>query len=583
MELTNRNNSVDCLKGLAILAVVLYHFGYLPSGFLGVDVFLTIGGYLIIPKLMTDIIKGTYNPFLFIWKRITRFIPLIIIISVFALAIGWFLMLPDDYENLSESVFASNIFANNILQSITVENYWKAVNQFKPLLTTWYLGLIVQIFLIIDVAFYLISLITQALKFRSNTISVIVVISLIFLAIVSLVFYLFAPISYNTKYYSALYRIWEFLIGGIIGIGVISKNINLRKLGFYIGYVILFLFILDYSPFSILYCHIAVVLSTSVILLCSYGRMKRTLLSQVGCMTLSIYLWHQFILAFNRYIFYYDMNTLHIALLFIIIAIVSYISYKIIEPIRLNKRRIILVFLSGWICVMTLSYWIYSRAGVVRDIPELHLSYDKPLEMRNTEYIDRFYAYCGPFSEDKINVLIIGNSFARDFAACLEEWDDDNITNIMYSSNPDWDDDRFRLCDYIFYYGSKSQLESNIKDKIKPNTKIYGIGPKYYGNSLGPIYSHRFKKDYYRSTIDIPANIIEDNNNLRAEWGENNYIDFITLSTDVPGKIKVFTPDSLLISFDGMHLTKWGARYYSKLIDFYTIFQNGKENKYEIH
>ena len=74
-------NDLDLLKGFAILAVVLYHSGIFPSGYLGVDAFLVINGFLIVPRLIRDIQNGSFNFFTFLEKRIMRLLPLMLLAS----------------------------------------------------------------------------------------------------------------------------------------------------------------------------------------------------------------------------------------------------------------------------------------------------------------------------------------------------------------------------------------------------------------------------------------------------------------------------------------------------------------------
>ena len=68
--------------------------------------------------------------------------------------LGYFVMLPDDYENLSQSVIATNGFGNNILAAITTENYWDISNDNKPLMHTWYVGVVMQFYLVYPSQFF---------------------------------------------------------------------------------------------------------------------------------------------------------------------------------------------------------------------------------------------------------------------------------------------------------------------------------------------------------------------------------------------------------------------------------------------
>ena len=138
----------DLIKAVAILAVVLYHFGLMQYGYLGVDIFFVVAGYLTGKSIQRSREKGKPGYFGFLIKRLIRLLPLVLIASIVCLLIGCFLMLPDDYENLAESVVATNFFSNNILQCITTKNYWDVVNNYKPLMHTWYLGVLFEAYIL---------------------------------------------------------------------------------------------------------------------------------------------------------------------------------------------------------------------------------------------------------------------------------------------------------------------------------------------------------------------------------------------------------------------------------------------------
>ena len=80
-------HDLDLLKGLAIIAVLLYHAGWCKSGYLGVDLFFVLNGYLVVPKVMNEIRGGRFSYFVFIEKKIFRLLPLVLIVSVLSLAI----------------------------------------------------------------------------------------------------------------------------------------------------------------------------------------------------------------------------------------------------------------------------------------------------------------------------------------------------------------------------------------------------------------------------------------------------------------------------------------------------------------
>jgi peptidoglycan/LPS O-acetylase OafA/YrhL len=127
---------IDGLRSIAVLAVIVFHMRYLPNGYLGVDVFFAISGYLITKIVYNEAVNSQFSIINFYLRRIRRIIPLVLFTTFIALLVGIFVMLPDDLENLSQSVFATNFFANNILLLKTVGDYWATVNEFKPLMHT---------------------------------------------------------------------------------------------------------------------------------------------------------------------------------------------------------------------------------------------------------------------------------------------------------------------------------------------------------------------------------------------------------------------------------------------------------------
>jgi peptidoglycan/LPS O-acetylase OafA/YrhL len=120
--ISKRIKYYDVLKAVAIIAVVLYHIGVCQNGYLGVDVFFVLAGFFTSNSIDNHIATNRWY-FKFIKQRIFRILPLLIIAGIICMAFGWFMMLPDDYENAAQSVVATNFFGNNILQAITTRDY----------------------------------------------------------------------------------------------------------------------------------------------------------------------------------------------------------------------------------------------------------------------------------------------------------------------------------------------------------------------------------------------------------------------------------------------------------------------------
>ncbi|MCM1048285.1 MAG: acyltransferase [Clostridiales bacterium] len=224
----NRNEMIDFIKGIAIIAVVLYHLGILSNGYLGVDIFLVINGYLIMKSVIKN--KNDIRDFSllgFMVKRIIRLWPVLLVGCIFAIALGYFVMLPDDYENLSETVVASVCGANNILQVITTHNYWDAVQEYKPLMHTWYLGVVIQFYAVYGIYTFIVC---KCFKHNLR----IYMGGIIALTFMSFILYIMPGDTAN-KFYYLQYRFWELGVGAVLAVvaqkGKIKlENDNARKI-----------------------------------------------------------------------------------------------------------------------------------------------------------------------------------------------------------------------------------------------------------------------------------------------------------------------------------------------------------------
>ena len=571
-------HDLDLLKGLAIIAVVLYHAGWCKSGYLGVDVFFVINGYLVVPKVINDIASGQFRYFSFLEKKLFRLLPLVLLVSAFALVIGYMDMLPFDFRFLSEEVVASSVFGNNVLQAITTQNYWAAIYH-KVMMHTWFLGVLFQFY----VLFPLLMLVFR--KWMKP--------ALILLTLLSLLLYLSPIDTIGDKYYLLPYRFFELSIGGIIALKSFKPSSSFGYLSF-IG-VFLMIFVgaftigeraMPYNlvggtntiresflPRELILC-LTVFFTTLFIIyntrenqISSFAR-KSKLISPLGRMSLSIFLWHQPLFAFYRY-FYADEISLPILISIIAVTLLlSFFTYYVIErKIRPNLISRICLFLS-FIAINAFALWIFSIGGAVRDVPELDIrkGYANPKAFER--YTDRIYNYDKNFSLDstKKKILVIGNSFARDFANILLESPQADSIQLSYRySFVDCPITRIRQCDRIYFFGWKHQVPSSIWANLKSSTEIWGIGTKNHGTSNGIFYKNRHHPDYFAQRTRIKGDFHIVNRLLRDEW-QSHYVDLLSLTIQSDSTVPVFTPDHYFITYDSRHLTPFGARFYTQLI-----------------
>ena len=566
---------LDLLKGLAIIAVVLYHAGWCKSGYLGVDVFFVLNGYFVVPKVIQEIDNCRFRYWRFLEKKLFRLLPLVLLVSACSLAIGFLGMLPGDYRYLSEEVVASSVFMNNILQAFTTQNYWAAIYH-KILMHNWFLGVLFQFYIIFP-------LLMMVFKKRMKA-------TLIVLTILSLLLYLSPIDTIGNKYYLLPYRFFELSIGGLMAF---KQSRNSSAIGYvsFIGILIMIFFgaftigerAMPYNlvggtntiresflPRELIL--ILTVLFTVLFLIdkkISFsGPQYSRVLVPLGRMSLSIFLWHQPFFAFYRY-FYADELSLSVLLLLVGITIMlSLITYYYIERRftigKVSRISLIVAFL----IVNTFAIWIYHQGGAVRDVPELDIrkgSYDPEMFER---YTDRIYQYDHEFAPGttKQRVLVIGNSFARDFAnILLESSFSDSIQLSYHVGIDDCPLSRIRQCDRIYFFGWKHQVPAVVWQNLKAGAEVWGIGTKNHGTSNGIFYKNRHHSDYFSQTTPINPDYFTVNRLLKEEW-QDKYVDLLSLILQPDSTVSIFTPDHHYITYDGKHLTPSGARYYSEFM-----------------
>ena len=430
----NRSITLDFLKGLAIVAVAFYHFdAWLPYGYLGVDVFFVISGFLFVKSLSKSFKENSFNYWSFLIKKIVRLWPLILIVSAVAVVCGYFLMLPDDYENMAESAVASAMFANNILQAITTKNYWDIVNLYKPLMHMWYVDVLMQAYVILPLFYFVgAKLLKKSGKKELWT--------GLFLTVVSLVLFLL-PLPQEWKFYYLPFRVFELSVGGLIA----SKTIEVsgrKALGISVVSLAAILVMLC-SPVKIIspsFMLLMVVVATTALVFvgtdlriaCGICNVVGRFFALLGQRSYSIYIWHQFVIAFLFYSVFPYRNLTSFLVFAAITAVLSEISYRFVESklgafakgIGGGKLRFVILNSVFAALLCGASLLIYMNSGVVRDVPELNVSMDNVKRGMHKEYTDRPYKWKKDFADDgRMHLLVMGNSFGRDWANILYEFD----------------------------------------------------------------------------------------------------------------------------------------------------------------
>jgi peptidoglycan/LPS O-acetylase OafA/YrhL len=580
---------IDGLRSIAVIAVVIFHANFLEAGYLGVDVFFVISGFLITSIINNDLKNLNFSFFGFYERRIRRIIPLVFFIMFVSIFLGYFFMLPDDFENLNQSVIATLLFSNNILLYMT-SGYWGAANEYKPLMHTWSLGVEEQFYFLYPIILYLFNKykITEYLKY-------------LLLILISLSFasnYLVNDALYN--FFQVSSRFYELSIGSIISLIEIEKLKKSRYSSLISNLsllLIILIFFLPKNEISVTYNLFVVLLSSLLIVFYNKSLFTRILESKVlvflGKLSFGIYLWHQLLFAFFRLIKYDAIVGWDYFLLTLLTILLSYLTYISIEKVFRNKSLINRNQLYGslGICSLILfstAFFFYSKAGVVRNYPELNISYNQKYDKNfNTNYNESVYRFDKQFvnyRKKQINVLVIGNSFARDFTNMLNESEYSRILNISYCNgieNKEFEVfNRIKAAQLIFI-GSPVKDDQILRfkiiyDAIKnrfPNKQIMIIGTKNFGTNNNPIFNNFRQNQLCEIKVVVVPEFIRYNL-LYKKIFKDDFIDVLGLIIDKENKVPVFTPSCKLISQDCDHLTKDGAKFLGSLLKNDSIFNS---------
>lgn len=193
------------------MAVVLHHLSadWVPGGFIGVDVFFVISGYLITKIISREIADGTFTFARFYERRIRRLFPALFTVLAFVLVVGWFVLLPSDYLATLRGSAATLLFSANILFWHVQTDYFAADAKLNPLLHMWSLGVEEQFYLVFPVVLLLIH------RWMPRWVVAAMLVGFGLSLALSIVF---TPTSFVASYFLLPTRAWELLAGGLLAV-----------------------------------------------------------------------------------------------------------------------------------------------------------------------------------------------------------------------------------------------------------------------------------------------------------------------------------------------------------------------------
>lgn len=202
---------IDGLRAIAVVLVITYHAfpNLVPGGFIGVDIFFVISGYLITSILNFNISNNKHSIKDFYRRRIDRLFPALLLVMFSVFIFGWFTLFPDEFMQLGKQLAGSAVFLSNIV-FYSETGYFNATSPTKPLLHLWSLGIEEQFYLIFPLVLYL------AYKRKVNILFIVVLLA----ALSFLLNILSINENIERTFYLPQYRHWELLFGAILSLTV---------------------------------------------------------------------------------------------------------------------------------------------------------------------------------------------------------------------------------------------------------------------------------------------------------------------------------------------------------------------------
>ncbi|MDB4675979.1 acyltransferase, partial [Akkermansiaceae bacterium] len=351
---------IDGLRAIAVLGVLFFHAGLgFQGGFVGVDVFFVISGFLITSLILRDLREGTFS-FVDFWaRRIRRIVPALAVMTLAVIVIGYFVMFPSYYESLAKNVITLVLCVSNV-------KFWRDTGYFdtasneKPLLHTWSLSVEEQFYFIIPIALFLVF----RLKREKLALPLIIL-----TCVMSFAASVYASVNHpSANFYLLPTRAWELGVGSLLAFAGPIKNPKLREFSSFVGLTLIigcyFLF-----PEGVSFpgaSALPPVLGAALLIWSGIGHDNLPTINRfitlkpivgIGLISYSLYLWHWPIFAYQKHLGYSaDSEAIQFSLL-VISFLPAWLSWKYVEtPFRIKRvlqtQRGIIQF--GGITVMTL-------------------------------------------------------------------------------------------------------------------------------------------------------------------------------------------------------------------------------------
>lgn len=570
---------IDGLRALAVTCVILSHAGIplFKGGYVGVDIFFVISGYLITLIISEATDKGRFSLLGFYERRARRIMPALLAVILVVSPFAWCWMLPDYLENYGQSIVATLLFANNLMLAKT-SGYWDLESSFKPFLHTWSLGVEEQFYIV----FPLVMSACASLSRRSL---------LLCLSVAAAVSFAAAEIGASAmpavNFYLPFGRAWELLAGSLCALSRIELSDRMSAGLAWAGLTSILASVLllpEAIPVPSAVLLPVVVGSAMVILFAGAANWVGRLLAlrplvALGLISYSAYLWHQPIFALARVRLQSAPDWHVMTALAAAVVPIAYLSWRYIEqPFRNATFVSRSQFMAAIpiLSVVCLGYGLY-----------LHMTHGLPQRIfPNADEADLYIAYNERIRDYKAdafpvngrqNVLVIGNSTARDIANAMLEGGFLDSRNIVYREDvpPRCDgfaDEMqvypalFRQADYVVVTGMAPECAAAAVHVAQGLEKrVLAVGPKDFGYNLNP-YINVPNEERHLSRATPRPEAESENDRYRDLIPAAAYLNLIQALGGDGHTVPVFDAAGNILSQDRVHFTRYGARFAAPMV-----------------
>ena len=429
-------HEIDILRAIAVLAVVINHYfpSLLNGGFLGVDIFFVISGFLITTQIAKDLDSNTFSFVTFYKRRIKRILPALYFMLTIVSFLSVLLLLPSDLLQFIDSLKSTILYYSNFYFAGHYDYFSQNTKEF-PLLHTWSLSVEEQFYFILPLLMFFNSKILSNTNYKFFLI--------IFLSLCSFVTAQILSFEEHSKifsYYSLQTRFFEMSMGSCAALYALNYSSNnvtrfLQRNTAYLFFLILLYFLffsktVAHPSFFIL----PLLLSTSLLLVSPSNSSfflktkKLTILAWFGKISYSLYLWHWPLIALYTYAFYRPEHRHLDKLLLILISIIfSSLSYYLIEnPLRHNtfnfKKSFTFYLAIPSIVLLFFAFAVQKKNGIIFERKDKYTLQDGNVFLAPQFCYNQINNSCviGDTTK-KVKTLLFGDSHAGHYIAIIDE------------------------------------------------------------------------------------------------------------------------------------------------------------------